>query len=256
MTTTLPPTQDENEEGMDRGDVRIAEEEEEEGTEERKGELVQPQPPRPPSPQNAVGVVTRTTTTSSVAAATATVAAGVALSYTVNEMMDEEMMTELARLGAVPTSNEYAAKILHYKKLALKFKNEKKDVSKATQYLRSAKQLEHVAKALYSNHNHVDENAPTDETAGRMTSMLSSCTAEERELLGELYDPTSSGRGDDGDGKEELRHIFYLLIFVILFVLLGVALCKQANRISTNDGTNTASTSDIDNNKLSITKDN
>jgi len=30
-----------------------------------------------------------------------------------------------------------------------------------------------------------------------------------------------------GDGKEELRHIFYLLIFVILFVLLGVALCKQ-----------------------------
>ena len=205
---------------MDRGDVRIAEEEEE-GTEERKGELVQPQPPRPPSPQNAVGVVTRTTTTSSVAAATATVAAGVALSYTVNEMMDEEMMTELALLGEVPTSNEYAAKILHYKKLALKFKNEKKDVSKATQYLRSAKQLEHVAKALYSNHNHVDENAPTDGTAGRMTSMLSSCTAEERELLGGLYDPTiSNGCGDDGG--------------------------------STNDGTNTASTSDIDNTKLSI----
>ena len=172
-------------------------------------------------------------------------------------MMDEARMTKLAlREGFnLPTSQEYAAKVLQYTKLALKFKKEN-DIWNATQYLRSAKQLEHVAKALYSNHNHVDENAPTDETAGRMTSMLSSCTAEERELLGELYDPTSSGRGDDGDGKEELRHIFYLLIFVILFVLLGVALCKQANRISTNYGTNTASTSDIDNNKLSITKDN
>jgi len=105
-----------------------------------------------------------------------------AMTFTDEELMDEEMMLEFASGGAqgIPSQEEYAAKVLAYKKLALKFKQEG-NIPKATQNLRAAKQLEKVGLALQAV---VDRG--TEEEDPR--SWLESLDPEESELLGELLE--------------------------------------------------------------------
>jgi len=74
------------------------------------------------------------------------------MSFNDAEMMDEEMMTEFVELGeveSIPSQEQYAAKVLEYKKLALHWKQEG-NIPQATQQLRTAKQLEKVAAVLKS----------------------------------------------------------------------------------------------------------
>ena len=123
------------------------------------------------------------------------------MTFTDEELMDGEMMTEF-RLGGVegiPAQDEYAAKVLAYKKLALKCKQEG-DIPKATQNLRAAKQLEKVALVLQSmndgsgleiNNSSSNNNNNEDPlVVGGMVMPL--MNAEESELLGELFEQSSS----------------------------------------------------------------
>ena len=118
----------------------------------------------------------------------------VAMSFTDEELMDEEMMLEFANGGAqgIPTQEEYAAKVLAYKKLALKFKKEL-NIPKATQNLRIAKQLEKVALALKKEEERLMD--PDD------TNWLETLDPEESDLLGELMGTSQNG-GDAADSFE------------------------------------------------------
>lgn len=117
-----------------------------------------------------------------------------AMTFTDQELMDEEMMLEFANGGAqgIPTQEEYAAKVLAYKKLALKFKQEA-NIPKATQNLRYAKQLEKVALALKKEQERVMDSDDAN--------WLETLNPEESELLGELMG--TSQNGGDADNSFE-----------------------------------------------------
>eukprot|EP00531_Pseudo-nitzschia_arenysensis_P001079 CAMPEP_0116134360 /NCGR_PEP_ID=MMETSP0329-20121206/10603_1 /TAXON_ID=697910 /ORGANISM="Pseudo-nitzschia arenysensis, Strain B593" /LENGTH=908 /DNA_ID=CAMNT_0003629063 /DNA_START=203 /DNA_END=2926 /DNA_ORIENTATION=- len=114
------------------------------------------------------------------------------MSFTDEELMDEEMMLEFATGGAsgIPTQEEYASKVLTYKKLALKFKQEG-NIPKATQNLRFAKQLEKVALALK-----IEAERPMDP---QDDNWLETLDPEESELLGELLNPSQQASGGDSE---------------------------------------------------------
>jgi tetratricopeptide (TPR) repeat protein len=118
-----------------------------------------------------------------------------AMTFTDEELRDEEMMLEFASGGVkgIPTTEEYASKVLSYKKLALKFKQEG-NIPKATQNLRTAKQLEKVSLALQKT-----SDLPMDPQEDPQ-SWLETLNPEESELLGELLNPDSeSGDGSAGE---------------------------------------------------------
>ena len=112
------------------------------------------------------------------------------MSFTDEELMDEEMMLEFAAGGAqgIPSQEEFAAKVLAYKRLALKFKQEG-NISNATQNLRSAKQLEKVALVLQK------EGERSMDTQEETQNWLDTLDPEESELLGELLAPSQNGNG-------------------------------------------------------------
>eukprot|EP00533_Pseudo-nitzschia_delicatissima_P000685 CAMPEP_0116101242 /NCGR_PEP_ID=MMETSP0327-20121206/12708_1 /TAXON_ID=44447 /ORGANISM="Pseudo-nitzschia delicatissima, Strain B596" /LENGTH=978 /DNA_ID=CAMNT_0003593195 /DNA_START=169 /DNA_END=3105 /DNA_ORIENTATION=+ len=112
------------------------------------------------------------------------------MTFTDEELMDEEMMLEFAADGVngIPTQEQYASKVLTYKKLALKFKQEG-NIPKATQNLRFAKQLEKVAISLKT------EGERSMNT--RDDSWLETLDTEESELLGELLAPSQKTGGGD-----------------------------------------------------------
>ncbi len=118
------------------------------------------------------------------------VAGSATMSFTDEELMDEEMMLEFAAGGVsgIPTQEQYASKALTYKKLALKFKQEG-NIPKATQNLRFAKQLEKVALAL-KKEAEKSMNSQDDD-------WLETLDPEESELLGELLIPEQQGSGGD-----------------------------------------------------------
>jgi len=119
-----------------------------------------------------------------------------AMTFTDEELMDEEMMLEFASGGVqgIPTTEEYASKVLSYKKLALKFKQEG-NIPKATQNLRTAKQLEKVSLALQKA-----SDLPMDSQEDPQ-SWLETLNPEESELLGELLNPGSES-GDASTGED------------------------------------------------------
>ena len=114
------------------------------------------------------------------------------MTFTDEELMDEEMMMEFASGGVegIPTQEDFASKVLAYKRLALKFKKEG-NIPMATQNLRSAKQLEKVALALQK----VGDGSMTPEEDPQ--SWLESLDPEESELLGELLVPSQASEGTD-----------------------------------------------------------
>jgi len=127
------------------------------------------------------------------------------MTFTNEELMDEEMMTEfrLGEVEGIPTQDEYAAKVLAYKKLALKCKQEG-DIPKATQNLRAAKQLEKVALALKTMNdglgleiNNGNKSNEDSLVGGGMAMPL--MNAEESQLLGELFEQSSSPTGNEAD---------------------------------------------------------
>jgi hypothetical protein len=115
-----------------------------------------------------------------------------AMTFTDEELMDEEMMMEFASGGVegIPTQEDFASKVLGYKRLALKFKKEG-NIPKATQHLRSAKQLEKVALALKK----AGDGSMTPEEDPQ--SWLETLDPEESELLGELLVPSQVSGGTD-----------------------------------------------------------
>ncbi|KAG7370543.1 hypothetical protein IV203_019113 [Nitzschia inconspicua] len=123
--------------------------------------------------------------------------------FTTNEMMDQDMMTEFQQAGMpVPTMAEYDKHILESKKLALHHK-QLGDIPKATQHLRVAKQLEAVKAALQQmgagTEDTIDNN---DEDDLDPSAWMGSLNAEENELLKELFDETSGNQ--QMDNNEEL----------------------------------------------------
>jgi len=122
-----------------------------------------------------------------------------AMAFTDEELMDEEMMTEfrLGEVQGIPTQEEYAAKVLSYKKLALKCKQEG-DIPKATQNLRAAKQLEKVALALKAMDDGSASGMGMESGANEdLSGIMETLNPEEFELLGELFEP-SSNNGAEG----------------------------------------------------------
>lgn len=119
------------------------------------------------------------------------------MTFTDEELMDEEIMTEFRLGGAkgIPTQEEYAAKVLSYKKVALRYKQEG-DIPKATKNLKIAKQLEAVATAL----KHMDDGLGLrihDDAHGWMETL----DPEESDLLGELMTNGSSSTKDNKNNK-------------------------------------------------------
>eukprot|EP00536_Pseudo-nitzschia_multiseries_P012451 jgi/Psemu1/326831/estExt_fgenesh1_pg.C_4770015 len=121
-----------------------------------------------------------------------------AMTFTDEELMDEEMMTEfrLGEVEGIPTQEEYAAKILAYKKLALRCKQEG-DIPKATQNLRAAKQLEKVALALKAM-----DDGPGPSEVDSNGGWMATLNPEESDLLGELFEPSSSSSASSNRGAE------------------------------------------------------
>ncbi|KAG7344563.1 hypothetical protein IV203_022571 [Nitzschia inconspicua] len=123
--------------------------------------------------------------------------------FTTNEMMDQDMMTEFQQAGMpIPTMAEYDKHILESKKLALHHK-QLGDISKATQHLRVAKQLEAVKAALQQlgagTTTETVNNATDDEDNLDPNAWMGSLNAEENELLRELFDETSDNRQMDNE---------------------------------------------------------
>jgi hypothetical protein len=116
------------------------------------------------------------------------------VTFTVEEMMDEEMMAEFCSGGMpVPSHEQYGAKILECKKLALSCK-QGGDVSQAMDHLRRAKQLEKVQSTLQAM---AGDGLTTTGTATNdgPSSWMDTLNAEESELLGELMMGTKPDSG-------------------------------------------------------------
>ena len=115
------------------------------------------------------------------------------MTFTVTEMMDEEMMTEFKTAGmTIPSKEVYSNEIVNYKKKALQYKQHN-EIQKATQSLRVAKQLEKVLQALQS----IDVVELT--TNEDPSSWMQTLTAEESELLGELLTSDQNNNFDDDE---------------------------------------------------------
>ena len=107
------------------------------------------------------------------------------LTFTDEEMMDEDMMLELQSGGmTIPTQDYYAERILHYKKQALAFK-QANDIPKATAQLKLAKTLQKVQAALQKATSGTSEE---DDEA-----WLKQLSAEDTALLGELMAAEENG---------------------------------------------------------------
>ena len=120
------------------------------------------------------------------------------VSFTLEEMLDHDMMTEF-KLGGmpVPTDEEYQAKILDCKKAALTAKKAG-DTNKALQNLQKSKQLEKVRVALSQLKSEGGGDDDDDEALLRaMTS--TTLNDEESELLGELMPTKPNGPPIESD---------------------------------------------------------
>ena len=113
------------------------------------------------------------------------------ISFTLEEMLDHDMMTEF-KLGGmpVPTDEEYQAKILDCKKAALAAKKAG-DTNKALQTLQKSKQLEKVRVALSQLLSEGGDSDMDDDEALLRALTSHTLNDEESELLGELM-PTKS----------------------------------------------------------------
>eukprot|EP00980_Cylindrotheca_fusiformis_P006836 scaffold1429_cov110-Cylindrotheca_fusiformis.AAC.8 len=142
--------------------------------------------------------------------------AAAAVSFTDEEMMDEDMMTELQMGGMdIPSEEIYQQRVLATKKKALALKKQG-DVSGATLELRKAKQLEKVMGALVKNDDGAS-SAQQEETSfvldgeNAADRWMESLTPEESELLSEIIQPPATGSDgddvaillDDNDAEEE-----------------------------------------------------
>jgi hypothetical protein len=115
------------------------------------------------------------------------------VAFTLEEMMDADMMTEFATMGMdVPSVEDYSAKILECKKQALANKQQN-NIPQATQWLRKSKQLEAVQTAL-QNINGGDATNEMDEDA-----WMNSLNAEDTSLLQELFASADELPEFDGD---------------------------------------------------------
>jgi len=117
-----------------------------------------------------------------------------AVTFTIDEMLDEDMMTEFKVGGMpVPSDDEYQAKILECKKAALANKKAG-DTTKALQELQKSKQLEKVRVAL----SQLQDAVVSEEEVALVNDM--DMTNEDDGLLGELMDnKAESGVGSEFD---------------------------------------------------------
>jgi hypothetical protein len=124
------------------------------------------------------------------------------VTFTDEEMIDQEMMVEVCAGGMdIPSEDDYATRIVTYKKRALSYKHQHDSsgggrngstvlLTQATQCLRLAKQLQHVQDALRPLRS---TSAAGGGGGGGAVGMddtdqwMSSLNAEESELLGELF---------------------------------------------------------------------
>jgi len=101
--------------------------------------------------------------------------------FTDEEMMDEEIMTELHLEGMpVPSQDKYSEKVLKYKQNALAWK-QKGDIPAASAELRKAKQLQKVQQKLKGM-----EDGLGLRVNGDLDGWAETLSAEESALLGEL----------------------------------------------------------------------
>lgn len=119
------------------------------------------------------------------------------VSFTDEEMMDEDMMTEFQMAGMeVPSQDSYQQRILVYKKKALALKKQS-NVTGATSELRRAKLLEKVMAALMKNGATQQQASFVLDGGNPVDGWMDNLTPEESELLGELMQPKSSDSGNE-----------------------------------------------------------
>jgi tetratricopeptide (TPR) repeat protein len=122
------------------------------------------------------------------------------VSYTIDDMADQEMMTEF-RLGGMPTPSqeEYQAKILECKRSALAFK-QAGNTARAMQELQKSKTLEQVRIAL----SHMNEGLGLRINED-VDGWIETLNDEESELLGEFLNKkpnTATGGGGSSHNLE------------------------------------------------------
>lgn len=126
------------------------------------------------------------------------------IAFTDEEMMDEDMMMEFQLNGMdVPSQKMYQRKIMEYKQKALASKKAG-DKTEALAFLKQAKIFQKVMESLTSNNN---DGLATDTTATDDDTWMNSLTEEERELMGELMDNSSTAESFDDlfadEGKQQ-----------------------------------------------------
>ncbi|CAB9510519.1 expressed unknown protein [Seminavis robusta] len=111
------------------------------------------------------------------------------VSYTIEEMMDRDMLLEFKQEGMpVPSDESYQTTILMCKKAALAAKKEG-DTTKALKELQKAKKLEAVRLAL----SQVQTGSPS---ADDNDDWMAGLNSEESDLLGELFDKPATATLD------------------------------------------------------------
>jgi len=122
-------------------------------------------------------------------------ATGGGVTFTDDEMMDEEIIMEFQSCGMeVPSQQSYSQRILKYKRQALALK-QKGDIAGATSALRTAKQFQKVQAALQRGENSAEKGGGDD--------WMKNLTAEESELLGELMTGTGDSLGGELDIQQQ-----------------------------------------------------
>jgi hypothetical protein len=124
------------------------------------------------------------------------------VSYTIDDMADQEMMTEF-RLGGMPTPSqeEYQAKILECKRSALAFK-QAGNTGRAMQELQKSKTLEQVRIAL----SHMNEGLGLRINED-VDGWIETLNDEESEMLGEFLNKKPNTTVGGGSSSNNLEHV-------------------------------------------------